>query len=439
MRALSAKLTAQQKSASINPLCKIVLTRAGEDTLTYDTDDLLRVRHTERLFSHTANVFIDDASAALHGINLEGYQGVLSYGAVTTDGDEYSATAPLWVVGQQRDSHPHTTLCSLELVGVLDLLDRDSANASYSLASDDSNTTKDLLDGIAAGTLTPFDHCTAVTITYDTGYDGGDDLINNFVPADYFSVNLGDSRLSKMIELLSPTNNVLRVENDGELHIFKPTTSGASYDYEYRREDTYHNFISKRLRRKILFPNKVTVLNHPNQGAYTGSASDASQSLIEKEKYYYFRGTINDQCENIAEAILLRIQLDAQTGEMRIPLPNFGAEIMDYSNVVDTNTSDNVPGNTTWIARNYGGGNMTMDIGFGKTISIPLNDLSGVSGGATTGGTSASLGALYEYINQILDSKVDINDFNKWYSDFISDAWFRKLTVVEQLLIPTWA
>ena len=86
---------------------------------------------------------------------------------------------------------------------------------------------------------------------------------------------------------------------------------------------------------------------------------------------------------------------------------------------------------------------MTMDIGFGKTVAIPLNDLSGVSGGgaATGGTTSASLSALYEYINQILDvldSKVDITAFNKWYSDFIADAWFRKLTVVEQLLIPTW-
>jgi len=441
MRTLSDTLTAAQKSEGINPLCKIVLTRDGEETLTYDVDDLLRVRHTERLFSHTANVFIDDNSATLHSIDLEGYQGVLSYGAVTSEGEEYSATAPLWVVGQQRDSHPHTTICSLELVGILDLLDKDLANASYSLDSDDTNTTKDLIDGIAAGTLAPFDHCSAVTVTYDTGYDGGDNLINNFVPADYFNVNLGDSRLSKIIELLAPTNNVLRVENDGELHIFKPTTSGESYDYEYSLGDTYHNFLSKRFRRRIVFPNYVTVMNHPNQGTYTGHATDASQSLIEKRRTYYLRATSDAQCTSLAEAILLRFQLDAERGAARIPIMNFGAEVHDYINITDSRTSDSIAGNLTYLARNFGRGQVSMDFGFGKS-QIPLNDLTGVSGGvSSTSGVSPSMNAVYDYIEQILDildGKVDINAFNKWYSDFISDAWFRKLIVVEQFRLPTW-
>jgi len=37
-----------------------------------------------------------------------------------------------------------------------------------------------------------------------------------------------------------------------------------------------------------------------------------------------------------------------------------------------------------------------------------------------------------------MENFVTYDAFNKWYSDFIADAWFRKLTVVEQLLIPTW-
>ena len=444
MRSLSATLLAAQKSEYIEfPLCKIALTRTGEDSYSYDGDDLLRVRHTERLFSHKANVFIDDNDAALHGIDLEGYQVVISYGATTTDGDEYSATAPLWVIGQQSDSHPYTTLCSLELVGTLDLLAHDKANAQYSIASDDSDTAKAILDSIADASIAPFDHCSAVTITYDTGYDGGDDLINSWVPADYFDVSFGESRLDAIIKILAPTNCCLRVEDDGELHIFKPTISGESYDYEYNFDAGEHNFLSKRYRRRIIFPNKVTVLNHPNQGENTGSATDASQTLIEKERYYYFRGTSNDQCESLAEAILLRFQLDAQEGEARIPIMNFGQEIMDYVNVTDPRTSDNIAGNITWLTRNYGGGKMEMDIGFGKQITIPLNEFAGGtdgSGGGGSGGTG-SLAALYEYINEILDllnNKVSYDDFNKWYSDFIANAWFRKLTVVEQLLIPTW-
>jgi len=82
-----------------------------------------------------------------------------------------------------------------------------------------------------------------------------------------------------------------------------------------------------------------------------------------------------------------------------------------------------------------------MDIGFGKQTSIPLNDFVGGGGDGAGGVGGGSLAGLYGYLNQILDildSKVDIDAFNKWYSDFIADSWFRKLTVVEQLLIPTW-
>lgn len=441
MRLLSGtSLETVQKSRYIErPLCKIVLTDNG-NTYTYSTN-IISVRHTEMKYTHKAQVFLDDKDATIHGIDLEGFQGVLSYGATTSGVEEYDATAPLWVVGQQRDSHPHTTICSLELVGVMDLLAYDTANATYSQDSDDSNTVKDLLDGIAGGTLAPFDHCSAVTITYDTGYDGGDDMINNFVPADYFSVNLGDSRLSKIIELLQYTNNVMRVETDGELHILKPVTSSSSYNYEYRLPATYHNFLSKRFRRRIVFPNKITVKNHPNQGEYTGNAtSSTSYGLIPKERTYYARGTSNAQCKDIAEALIAKAEMDAEQGAARLHYMNFGAEVHDYVNIVDSRTSDERAGNMSWLTRNFGNGKLTMDFGFGKPSLIPLNDLAPLGGDGVRGG-AGNIAAIYDYLEQIIDileGKVDIEAFNQWYSDFISDAWFRKLTVVEQLLIPTW-
>ncbi len=441
MRTLGAELTAAQKSRYIErPLCKMVLTDNG-NTYTY-TSNILSVRHTEMKYTHKAQVFLDDYDATIHGIDIEGFKGVLSYGAKVSGTDYYDATPPLWVVGQQRDSHQNTTIVSLELVGVMDLLGRDHANASYSQDSDDANTIKDLLNGIAGGTLAPFDHCAAVTITYDTGYDGGDNLINNLVPADYFSVNLGDTRLQKIVELVQYTNNVMRVETDGELHILKPVTTGTTYDYEYRLDDTYHNFLSKRFRRRIVFPNKITVKNHPNQGTYTGnSTSSTSYGLLPRERTYYARATSNAQCTNIAEAFILKAEMDAEQGSARLHYMNFGAEVHDYVNIVDSRISDNRAGNMSWLTRRFGGGKLTMDFGFGKPSLIPLNDLSPLGGDGGRGGTAANVGALYDYIEQILDllgDMVTIDAFNQWYADFISDAWFRKLTVVEQLLAPTW-
>ena len=440
MRTLAANLTTAQKSRYIErPLCKIVLTDNG-NTYTYTTN-ILSVRHTEMKYTHNAQIFLDDHDATIHGIDLEGFKGVLSYGVTTSGSDDYEATAPLWVVGQQRDSHQNAIIVSLELVGVMDLLGKDHANASYSQDSDDANTIKDLLDGIAGGTLAPFDHCAAVTITYDTGYDGGDNLINNLVPADYFSVNLGDTRLQKMVELIQSTNNVMRVETDGELHILKPVTSGSSYDYDYRLPATYHNFLSKRFRRRVVFPNKIIVKNHPNQGEYTGNAtSSTSYGKLPHERTFYYRATSNAQCTNIAEALIEKAELDAEQGSARLHYMNFGAEVHDYVNIVDSRTSDNRAGNMSWLTRRYGNGKLMMDFGFGKPSMIPLNDLAPLGGGGGAGG-GGNIAAIYDYLDQIIDlleGMVTIESFNQWYSDFISDAWFRKLTVVEQLLIPTW-
>ena len=87
-----------------------------------------------------------------------------------------------------------------------------------------------------------------------------------------------------------------------------------------------------------------------------------------------------------------------------------------------------------------------MDFGFGKPSAIPLSQLmemaaAGGGGGGGVTGLGDAFDAIYEYLEQIieiLEGKVDIEAFNKWYSDFIANAWLRKLTVVEQLLIPSW-
>lgn len=555
MRTLTATELSNQKGRVVKPLIKIVLTH-NSTSYTYTSSRILKLKRSEKHWSQSAEVVLDDADKVLHGLDLEGFKGVISRGFTTSEGDEYSATAPLWVVGQQRDSYKGKLLCSLSLVGTLDLMAQDKALSRYTQDDDDSNTVKDLLDAIAGATLAPFSHCSAVTITYDSE----DALLDAFVPADYFTVAVGDTRLAKMKELLRYTACQIRVEDDEEIHVFVPVVSvtptvtlrpnaagdetnltpgtGNNYeqvdeevadeastyvynnkvssyqrdlyniptsaigtgtitkitlyfrvmnwgidgntvkgviksnstvtetaeknpysdfgnsvwgtysqdwttnpadsqpwewsdiadlqigvslkadathltyctqvyvevvvplDYEYRLEDTYHTFFSKRFRRRIVFPNKVTVANDD----YSGSATDASYSLIPKEEKKYMRVTSDAQCASLAAAILSNFQLDAEKGAAVIPFMNIGQEEYDYVLITDTRAGDTRAGNIGWFTEYYEKNKFSMSFGFGRASTLPLSDFAGLisSAGLSVANLLPLIEQSYDYIEQIL-------------------------------------
>jgi len=100
MRILSATLTAGQKAKIVKALVKIRLTQGAND-YTYTQTRILSLNHIEEVYSQTAEVLLDNADGTLTSIDFKGYKGVISYGITTSAGDEYSASAPLWVVGSQ--------------------------------------------------------------------------------------------------------------------------------------------------------------------------------------------------------------------------------------------------------------------------------------------------------------------------------------------------
>ncbi len=422
MRTLTDTQLTAQKSRSSNPLAKIVLTYTGGTTYTFTfsktyvagTSIILSSSHSERQWSSGAQITLDDRSLALTAINLEGYKAVLSYGFTTSNGDEYSATAPLWVIGQQRDSLQGKVICSLTLEGIFDRLGKDKASAAYSQTSSDTNTVKTLITAIAGATLAPYTHCKAWTVTYDSQ----DSLIDSFIPADFFRVGKDDTRLAKIQELLAYTTCKIRPEADGNLHVFVPTTSGTTYAYEYSLADTYHTFLSKRFRRRVVSPNYIIVSSFPDQSpSYTGSATDASASLtgMEERETHYIRATSNAQCTSLAAAILSRYQLQDEKGAGILPIMNIGTEVYDYNLITDARAADTAVGNVGYITRKIGRNKFGMDFGFGRESLIRLETHAAIATGEVTGGSVA-----YTVLNNIIVAIYD--NFDKIISILKQDT-----------------
>lgn len=613
MQDISPSLLSFQRASTIlgkNLLIRCVLTY-GSNSNTYTTTKIKQLTHTRQGFSHKVSLVLDDTDKTLHSLDLEGYKVVLSYGGITKAGSEWMPTAPLWVVGQDRDSYRDRLECGLELEGIFDRMGKHTAEASYTVESGDSRTIKDWLieiisltnpdsestveqatsdsdmslreglryfagqrltitdrtvtklalklkkvgtpsgpvkigfytvdpdDPLVGGDLlalkewgdanslttsydwvevtlaTPVyresgevrivaqfqdgDASNYVEVAYNSSsvlasehlshiyqgdwtdegsydavyrytysatpltvwnnyppyglvFDSEDDLIDSFIPADSFRINLNDNRLQKVKELLRYTDCVARAGSDGLIHIFVPTTSGTTYDYSYSLEQgrDFHNFFSKRFRRRVVSPNYITVKNHPSHDdSYTGFAKDASADLTDMREIrtYYLRATSNAQCTNLATAFLSKAQMAADKGSAVVPFVNFAQEEYDYVNFVDERAGDSRAGNIGFITIFYRQGQFSMHLGFGRVpIGVPSLTGYGPETGSEQRLTPENLLPLidnaYSWIEQIiniLEGKVDIDDLNDILLALYEDAYFRKATISQELLIPSEA
>jgi len=610
---ISPSLLIGQRASSIpakNLLIRCVLTY-GSTTYTYTTTKIKQITHSRQPFSHKVALMLDDTDKALHSIDLDGFKVVMSYGLITKAGAEWMPTAPLWVVGQDRDSYRDRLECGLELEGIFDRMGKHTAEASYTVESGDSRTIKDWLieiisltnpdsestveqatsdsdmslreglryfagqrltitdrtvtklalklkkvgtpsgpvkigfytvdpdDPLVGGDLLALkewgdansltedyawvevtidspvyresgevrivaqfqdgDASNYVDVAYNSSsvlasehlshiyqgdwtdegsydavyrytysatpltvwnnyppyglvFDSEDDLLDSFIPADSIRINLNDNRLQKVKEVLRYSDCVARAGSDGLIHIFVPTTSGTTFDYSYSLEQgrDFHNFFSKRFRRRIVSPNYITVKNHPSHSdSFTGFAKDDSADLTDMReiKTFYVRATSDAQCTNLATAFLSKSQMVASKGSAVVPFVNFAQEEYDYVNFVDARAGDSRAGNIGFITIFYKPGQFSMNLGFGRP-PLGIGSLTGY--GPETGSeqrlTVENLLPLidnaYSWIEQILDileGKVDIDDLNDILLALYEDAYFRKATISQQLLIPSEA
>ena len=309
---------------------------------------------------------------------------------------------------------------SFNLAGVFDMMSADKAQSSLNLEDDDTDTVKDLLTAIAEATLAPFSHCKSYTITFDSGYDDG--IINDYEPADYFYVAAGESRLSAFRKLIRTTKCKAIIKADGAIHVFNPTVSGTSYDYEFNDAVTNHNFFEKGVRKRLVLPNYVTVQSHPDhENQYSGYATDADSyaalGRYIRSRPYYIRATSDAQCTAIATAILQHIQVASERGHGFAPM-NCGQEVMDYVKITDSVASDTRTGNIGYIARRYSPSKQfSMEFRFGK-IEAEMPFMQGV-GEAEPFVTWEAWNQLVAYIdekdNDLLRFILEMNTVPRWH------------------------
>jgi len=437
------------------------------------TNRLLDVQQIEEGLKQSADVVIDNRDGNLTSLDLRGYQVVVSYGYHTTvtrsawvantaysvenvvipttangyqyicttagtshaateptwttslgvtntdgtvtwtmdgnSGDEYSATAPLTALSREHISYPYEAKASYSCIGKGNQMMEDVASADYLPLSSNTDTVKTLIAAIAGATMAAFNHCTAITLSWDSE----DSLIDSFAPADGFRVLYGENRLAKIQQLLSWTRCVGRFESDGKLHIrrlvsgqatawvantayvlgetvkpttdnnhiYECTTAGTShatteptwttteggtnsdgtvtwtlrYDYSYNdlgTATTQHTFWQDGHRSRLVLPNKVTVESDTNHSpAYTGTYTDSdSNALLDVRDFKRTRLASNAQAAALAKALVTNLQRQAERGWGYAPM-NVGQEVYDLIRVTDNRTGAVQIGNVGYIRR----------------------------------------------------------------------------------------
>jgi len=363
--------TAQALNAT-NRIAKVVFTKSGEDTQTFHQTRMISVEHIEEPYNQKLTLVMTNYDGTFTNLNLKGYQVQMSFGCTTSSGDEYEDRPPLWVIHNPLYSEPGKLFVTIIAYGQPNLLSRDQANANFLPASDDGRTIKDLIGAIAGDSETSildcYDHCKLWNITWDSE----DSLIDSHAPNDGFRIYYRGSRMNSIMRLISRTTNVYRFEDDGEIHIFVPTTTGTSYDAEYSLTAGEHHFIDKQIDRAAPIPNTIIVTSNPDDSdQYSGSANDGVQDPWEIRQYDRMKLTSNDEADDIAAAILSKYTMQSQTGAATVPMDVL-AKVWDYIKITDSRENDSITGNIGKLVRrlNTNTGKWEMDIYMGGWTSI---------------------------------------------------------------------
>lgn len=350
MRTLSTTLKNGQQAQSLEPIAFMSFTPLVPDGYYLCAQSrVVEIVHEEDGNKHRVRIVLDNSDGDLDERDFRGYRCDLFWGVKTGAGEEFVMCAPTWVITQRFGSSPGVLDCVIETEGAFTLLAEDRAMVSYIPDETDTKTIKTLINQILGASLTCFSFCKA----WEVVWDSEDSIIDSYTPKDSFRVYRNGSRLTALNELLSLTKCVMRPEADGKIHIFVPTTTGTTYDYEYSL-DTGHTFFSKANRTRLVIPNWVNVKSEDDDDPqYAGSASDSdSFARLPKRQYYQMFLESNAQAQAIAEAMIAKAQLWSEAGSADVPM-NVGAEVYDYIKVTDSRQGDTRVGNIGAITRYY--------------------------------------------------------------------------------------
>ncbi len=350
--ACSATLKAALKQTTLDPLVRVVLT-SGASSYTYALTRLLAADEVQEPYSHTAELVLDNSDGEFTARDLRGYQAVIGWGAVSSAGAEYCDGPPLRVIRQELVSEEGKLTCRLLCIGIPEQLAEDRASDAYVSESTDTTTVQGVVNAILAATMSCYTHCDAVPYQWDST----DSMATSYKPRDGFRVYTNGSRLAGIRRLLDFTTCVMRVEDDGKVHLFTPTTTGTTYDQEFSLAAGSHAFFQKAGRQTLVIPNRVIAHNPEDwPTSCSGSATDAaSYALLPKTQYQVVAAASNAEAAAVAACILAKYQLHTPVARLTVPLTP-AVRPLDYVKVTDARLSDSVTGNVGLVRHRYAAG-----------------------------------------------------------------------------------
>ena len=392
-------------------------------------------------------------------LGVQNTDGTVTWEMDGNSGNEYARLAPLRVRTQELHSSQGILRVILRPAGIFNQLGKDKAESVHTQKKGDTRTIKTLFTAIAGATLAPYTNYTAYTVVYDSE----DSIIDSFTPEEFFSVQLNETREAKLDELLSYTGCKRRAENDGKIHVFDPVTTGATYAYEYKLNVSgEHQFWNKAITLKFIEPNIVTVKTPDTDiSPHSGNATSAT-SYAEAYKGHTIQKRLasDAQAAAIAAAIIESNELDAEKGLAIVPM-NVGQQLWDYVKFTDARENDTRVGNVQFIQReveiHLGNQALTwrMIVGFGKTSALSIMASLVMAASAGAGETETIISVDVPKPQALLEAIVAGIEYNaaniailfaahnalREYvlSQQSDEATFRKLTVTDELIIPSEA
>jgi len=360
MRSVSATLISSQKlsTGSRTPYIHLLLTSYdGLTTYDFSTDSSAygnRIRlidHVENAYSDYATIVISNYDGAFDDFDLRGYWTEIGYGDTTGAGDEYAATARLWVKHQQLLYLAGRQLLVLELEGMWSKLnERLLALGSpplYIAKTSAAVGEEEYVAGFSGASLTVYDLISyilgltipAFTLAALTDDDG---VIDTLIPT--FSINEFqpfESAGELVYALLKMTYSFLRPKPTLQFEVVYPQTSEA-VDITYYRTTSpfFYEFLS---RLNVDTPNHIILF--ANAGAdelwadiITAVAQDAAQQALYgdvPEVALAPAVTTQADADTRAAAILARSALEEITGRLVVP-HDCQIELYDYIGAVSS-------------------------------------------------------------------------------------------------------
>ncbi|KKN23194.1 hypothetical protein LCGC14_0907370 [marine sediment metagenome] len=202
-----------------------------------------------------------------------------------------------------------------------------------------------------------FAHTTSRTATFDS--EGS--LMDTYQPGKSFRISEGESRLDVVNKLLDYTGDYKRGESDGAVHFFTIPTSGNSYTSDKGEFFTHSN------QKALVVPNRQVVKSFDDDDGFEGEATSAASYALLPISGPPLRTDVasSAQATSVAEAIISRLEVNAQVGSDSVPMNNY-EQVWNYITTTNNWNGSTTTGNIAYLNRVSMGGKFQQFFSFGR-------------------------------------------------------------------------